>query len=176
MLRRALSVLLTLALAVVLGGVLAAPASAAAPYCGITWGSGDKTAAGMGTGQVQAVRVGSHDCYDRVVIEVAGLAGGYRAGYVDQVRAEGSGNVVSTPGGAKVQLTVNHPWTGGPVLGARVVSVTGYPTLRSVVYAGSFEGYTEFGVGVRARLPMRVVTLAGPGSHSRFVIDFAHRW
>ena len=55
----------------------------------------------------------------------------------------------------------------------------GYDTLRSVVYGGSFEGTTVFGVGVRARLPFRVFTLPGiPGSANgtRVVIDVAHLW
>ena len=55
-------------------------------------------------------------------------------------------------------------------------SVRGFGTLRSVVHAGSFEGDTTFGVGTRARLPFRVFTLAGPGGHSRIVLDVAHRW
>jgi hypothetical protein len=29
---------------------------------------------------------------------------------------------------------------------------------------------------VRARLPFRVFSLAGPGAGSRLVIDVAHRW
>jgi hypothetical protein len=45
-----------------------------------------------------------------------------------------------------------------------------------VVFGGSFEGQTLFGVGARARLPFRVFTLAGPGGHSRIVLDVAHRW
>jgi hypothetical protein len=45
-----------------------------------------------------------------------------------------------------------------------------------VVYAGSFEGMTTFGVGTRARLPLRVFTLAGPGGHRQVVLDVAHRW
>ena len=61
-------------------------------------------------------------------------------------------------------------------LGAHLASVSGYRTLRDVVYGGSFEGYTAFGVGVRARPPFRVFTLAGPGNHSRIVIDVAHHW
>ncbi len=59
---------------------------------------------------------------------------------------------------------------------AGAAPVTGYPTLRSVVYGGSFEGYTTFGVGVRARLPFRVFVLTGPGAHSRLVIDVAPSW
>ena len=40
--------------------------------------------------------------------------------------------------------------------------------------AGSFEGQTTIGLGVRARLPFRVFVLAGPGSGSRLVVDVAH--
>jgi hypothetical protein len=56
------------------------------------------------------------------------------------------------------------------------VNVTGYSTFRQVAWAGTFEGQTTVGLGVRARLPFRVFTLAGPGSGSRLVIDVAHRW
>jgi hypothetical protein len=67
-----------------------------------------------------------------------------------------------------------------PTLDARagdhVVNVLRHDTLRDVVFGGSFEGYTTFAVGVRARLPYRVLTLAGPGAHSRIVLDVAHRW
>ena len=54
--------------------------------------------------------------------------------------------------------------------------MTGWTTFRQVAYAGSFEGQTSFGLGVRARLPFRVFTLAGPGAGSRIVVDVAHRW
>ena len=52
--------------------------------------------------------------------------------------------------------------------------MAGYSTLRAVEYGGSFEGYTTIGLGVRARLPMRVFTLPGPGNG--FVVDVAHHW
>ena len=45
-----------------------------------------------------------------------------------------------------------------------------------MTWAGSFEGRTSLGLGVRARLPFRVFSLAGPGDGSRVVIDVAHRW
>jgi hypothetical protein len=45
-----------------------------------------------------------------------------------------------------------------------------------VASAGSFEGYTSLGLGVRARLPFQVFTLDGPGSGSRLVVDVAHFW
>jgi hypothetical protein len=45
-----------------------------------------------------------------------------------------------------------------------------------VASAGSFEGVTNVGLGLRARLPFRVFTLSGPGSTTRLVIDVAHAW
>jgi hypothetical protein len=38
-------------------------------------------------------------------------------------------------------------------------------------WAGSFEGTTSVGLGVRARLPFRVITLA-----DRILVDVAHFW
>ena len=48
-------------------------------------------------------------------------------------------------------------------------SAIGYQTFRQVAWAGSFEGATTVGLGVRARLPFRVHTLP-----DRIVIDVAH--
>ncbi len=60
--------------------------------------------------------------------------------------------------------------------GRSLVGVAGFRTFRQVLGAGAFEGVSSIGIGVRARLPFRVFTLAGPGSHSRLVIDVAHLW
>src|SRR4029078_11221646 len=43
----------------------AAPA-AAAPFCGITWGSLPKSGVGSGADDVLAVRAGQHSCFDRL--------------------------------------------------------------------------------------------------------------
>ena len=69
---------------------------------------------------------------------------------------------------------MRHPWLASPAPGRSVANVAGFTTLRSVVAAGSFEGITSFGVGVRARLPFRVLVL--PGDHGRIILDVAHRW
>jgi hypothetical protein len=55
-----------------------------------------------------------------------------------------------------------------------LVNVTGWTTFRQIKLVGpSFEGVTQIGLGVRARLPFRVFTLTGPGSMTRLVIDVA---
>jgi hypothetical protein len=57
-----------------------------------------------------------------------------------------------------------------------IANVASYSTFREVAYGGSFEGYTTIGLGVRARLPMRVFPLPGPANGDRFVVDVAHHW
>jgi hypothetical protein len=160
-------------------------ATTAAPYCGITWGSGDKTAGPLSTAPLLTVRTGRHECWDRVVFELDGSAQGYSVRYSAGVPTDGEGVdlVPYTAGGAHLWVTLRAPAYDddhAPTLNARtgdhVANVLRYDTLRDVVFGGSFEGYTTFALGVRARLPFRVLLLAGPGGHSRIVVDIAHQW
>jgi hypothetical protein len=162
---RTLILIASTLLAVVL---LAAPASAA--VCSTPFGSLPKDDPAMGTGEVDTVRAGRHECFDRLVVDIDGPPAGYNVRYVDQVTADGSGALVPTPGGARLQVIVRHP-SFSPV---PLPSVAGFSTFRSVTNAGSFEGQTTYGLGVRARLPFRVFTIAG--GHGRIVVDVAHRW
>jgi len=158
-------------------------AGAAAPYCGITWGSLAKAAVPSGTAPVADVRTGRHDCFDRVVFDFDGSTDGYRVEYVSEFHNGGEGRHLPVAGGAilRVGLKANVFDELGHLHYARadgdhVADVRGYQTLRDVVFGGCFEGDTAFGVGVRARLPFRVFSLAGPDWHSRIVLDVAHRW
>lgn len=175
-----------LALAVVLGGLVAGTggATAATPYCGITWGSTAKSGGTLSSAPLVEVRTGRHDCWDRVVFEFAGPANGYSVAY-GQTWTEGQGLALGpyTAGGALLRVQLRAPAYDDAHLatvpyrtGDHVARVLGYPTLRDVVFGGSFEGYTTFAVGVRAQLPYRVFVLTGPGGHSRIVLDVAHRW
>jgi hypothetical protein len=169
--------------------VLVLPSSAqAAPYCGITWGSLAKRStatvnAPAPQGHLVGVRSGRHTCYDRLVLDIDGEFHGYFVRYVDQVREDGSGRVVPTAGGARIEVIAVAPAydsrgrsTYTPANPARLTDVSGYRTFRQVTWAGTFEGQSTVGLGVRARLPFRVFTLAGPGNSSRLVVDVAHRW
>ena len=162
---RALIVFASTLLAVVL---LAAPASAT--VCSTPFGSLPRDVPALGTGEVDTVRAGRHECFDRLVVVVDGPPAGYNVRYVDQVIADGSGAVVSTPGGARLQVIVRHP----SVSLVPLPTVADFSTFRSVTNAGSFEGQTTYGLGVRARLPFRVFTIAG--GHGRIVVDVAHHW
>ncbi|MGY1699069.1 AMIN-like domain-containing (lipo)protein [Geodermatophilus sp. SYSU D00766] len=177
------AVVLAAAAAVVTGGVL--PASAA-PGCSTAWGSLPETVSDDGGGTLDGVRAGRHTCYDRLVLDLDGIdasAVSYDVRYVGQVARDGSGAPVPLRGAADLQVVVHTPAyddrgaaTYDPADDAEAVDVAGYSTFRQVAWAGSFEGSSTVGLGVRARLPFRVVVLDGPGDGSRLVVDVAHTW
>ena len=105
-----------------------------------------------------------------------GRAPGYRVRYVRAVRGQGSGQVIPLRGRANLEITVDGNATASfPGSASELANVSGFPALRQVAGAGSFEGQTDIGVGVRTRLPFHVQFLSGPGRDSRLVIDVAHR-
>ncbi|MDN5859432.1 MAG: hypothetical protein L0H84_12495 [Pseudonocardia sp.] len=172
-------------LAVALAAAVGLPAmAAAAPACSTPWTSGRDVSAAQNLAPLVAVRAGHHACFDRAVFQIAGSVGaGWDVGYVDVVRADGSGQALSVPGGARLEVRLHHPAhdkagmaTLPATVGHQIAAVAGFPTLRSLVYGGSFEGYTVLGVGTRAQLPFRVFALPGPGGDTRIVLDVAHRW
>ena len=183
MVRRTLSVALAtlFALAVAVTTVFVGSA-AASPTCDVTWGSLPRTDATYTVVHVDNVRAGRHACFDRMVIDLKGQVRGYDVRYAPVYR-EGSGAFVPLLGAADLRITVRAPAydqngraTYTPRSPNRLVDVTGYSTFRQIALAGSFEGQTTFGLGVRARLPFRTFVLPQSGGVSRLVIDVAHRW
>lgn len=159
--------------------------SASTGWCGIGWGSLAKSAPRYTSGTVQDVRAGRHACFDRMVIDIARVPGtvGYHVRYVSDVYQDGSGRLVPLRGGAKLQVIARAPAyndagraTYRPDNRRELVDVTGYRTFRQVAWAGSFEGQSTVGLGVRARLPFRAFVLDGPGTGARLVVDVAHQW
>ena len=99
------------------------------------------------------------------------------------MRTDGSGTAVPLRGDADLRVVLRAPAYSGsgaatyrPANRRELVDVTGYRTFRQVAWAGSYEGQTTLGLGVRARLPFRAFVLDGPGDGARLVIDVAHRW
>jgi hypothetical protein len=164
---------------------LAVPAQAAAPYCGIAWGStveqGGRLDPAAGTALTN-VRAGRHTCYDRLVLDLRGTKAlsSWRVEYVDKVSEDPSNRPVPLRGGAFLQIVVGaSDRFSQPANRGELAAVSGFTTFRQVAWAGSFEGLTTVGLGVRARLPFRVLTVSGlPDSASgvRVVVDVAHRW
>ncbi|WP_164200289.1 MULTISPECIES: AMIN-like domain-containing (lipo)protein [Pseudarthrobacter] len=170
-------------MAVGLGFLAPGPASATTSYCGLVWGSMAKSDPTMNAAPVTNIRTGQHYCFDRMVVDLSGVPNGYNVRYVPEVTEDGSGAPVPLRGNAFLQVTVNAPSydadgnaTYSPANPDELTNVSGYQTFRQLAWAGSFEGTTNVGLGVRGRLPFRVFTLDGPGSGSRMVVDVAHFW
>jgi len=180
---------LRLAIAIVGLAVLGAPVisqtAAAAPTCNVSWGSQEKSGKGADprtAGDIANLRSGRQQCYDRVVIDISGQAGGYQVKYVPAVRSDTTGERVPLRGRAALEVRVSNPAyndAGKPTWTPRdrnnVVNVSGYQTLRQIAYVSSVHSQTQIGVGVRARLPFRVMIIKGTAT-DRLVIDIAHRW
>jgi len=171
-------------------GVTALPADAApvaiaqTTTCPTGWGSLAKTNTAGTTTPVTNVRTGRHACFDRMVIDIPGAGGshlGYSVRYVDHLYQDGSGRLIRVGGGAVLEVRVTAPGydpeTGAPSYPARAgrtlpgVDLTGYRTFRDTRFAGSFEGDTQLGLGVRTRLPFRVLRVSG-----HVIVDVAHNW
>jgi hypothetical protein len=152
------------------------------PYCGITWGSLPKDGGRLSSAPLVNVRAGQHDCYDRIVMDIRGKSVGYAVSYVSTVHDQ-AGRPMKLRGGAFLQIDLRNPAYDGsghatytPANRSEIVNVKNYRTFRQAAFGGSYEGYTTIGLGVRARLPVRVFTLDGPGNLTRIVIDVAHKW
>ena len=178
---------LTLAFAGAPAFVVASASTAAATTCATTtshWGSTPKSLNRLTPAPISNVRVGRNTCFDRMVIDVRGKGAGFTVRYVSQVLTQGRGAVVPLRGGAKLNVVIKAPTndvntgtsTYNPANRRELVNVSGFSAFRQIASGGSFEGFSTFGIGVRARLPMRAFILDGPGNGCRVVIDVAHHW
>ena len=157
-----------------------------ASACAKTWGSLVKARATHTSKQITNVRSGRHRCFDRLAIDINSRGRGtpgFQVTYVARVTRDGSGARVPLRGGAKLRVIVKAPAydddgnaTYRPDDRRELVDVAGYRTFRQVAWAGSFEGQTTIGLGVRSRLPMRAFVIDREGGGHTVVVDVAHRW
>ncbi len=140
-----------------------------------TWAGDPQPSAAVLT----ALRAGTHDGFDRLVLEFDGPVSGYTVRYVDSVSAEPGGQPVPLAGSAFLQVVVQGATTDNAFdtsaaprryAGARRVSPD-LPVLRQVALAGDFEAVLGVGAGVAGRHPLRVQQLSDP---ERIVVDVAH--
>jgi hypothetical protein len=165
---------------------VASASTASATVCEVRWGSLMKARAPHTSKQITNIRSGRHPCFDRLAIDINAKGNGnpgYHVTYVDMVTRDGSGTKVPLRGGAKLRIIIKAPayddngrLTYRPDERRELVDVAGYRTFRQVAWAGTFEGQTTIGLGVRSRLPMRVFVVNDSGGGHRVVLDVAHRW
>lgn len=137
----------------------------------------DSEVAGAGAPVVITdVRLGAHPGFDRIVFEVAGEGeAGWRIGYTDDPRAQGSGAPIDVPGDAVLGMTLTNialpgdapdgvqPWDGPDQQ-----QVPGATTLRALVEDTLYEGQYTFFAGLDAQRPFAVSRLSSP---QRIVVD-----
>ena len=124
------------------------------------------------------LRVGRHDGFDRVVLELAGSGQpGWFAEYVDEPRNQGRGNRADVRGQSHLQLMVTgvqYPTEEGAqeYRGPREVTPAGLPTVAEVEIGPLYEGYQQVFIGLSTtEQPFRVFRLPDP---PRVVVDVQH--
>jgi hypothetical protein len=152
--------------------------TAATTTCRAEWGLLPEASEYGGPGLLTNVRTGRHTSFDRIVFDVEGRPSWRLVHYVKNVVTMGQRDVVPLRGDAKLEIVLSVPsyddagrGTYHPADHNELTVVVAYRTFRQVADAGSLEGRTTIGLGVRAHLPFRVFTLTG-----RVVVDVAHNW
>jgi hypothetical protein len=120
--------------------------------------------------QLEDVRMGEHDGFDRVVLEFSGTAvPGWGVAWSEKAVAEGTGEVVQLDGDRV--LSISASGTAMPEPGSYEVPRRLGPSgdVAEVQVDGWFEGYTQVFAGIEGdERPFRVFSLADP---PRLVVD-----
>lgn len=175
--KRVRALIVLLSAAVLVGGLLAPPATAGPVWLtsNSTWTNPDLTTSSS-LPRVINLRYGHHQRFDRVVIRIRGPFPGGRAHYQRDFTYDPSGLAVPIRGrsGLQVSLTpaYGHDGAGNNLYVGPRIARPRFPTLKALAYTGDFEGYVTFAFALTYRAPYRVFTLDAP---HRIVIDFRHR-
>lgn len=127
---------------------------------------------------VTDIRIGRHDGFDRVVLEVDGRGiPGWDTRYVDQAREQGSGFLVELAGDGVLEITltgVGYPFDTGveEYSGPRRLASADTEVVTEVVWDSTYEGSSVAFVGTDSTMPFRVYSLDDP---VRVVLEVAHR-
>jgi hypothetical protein len=125
---------------------------------------------------VSDIRIGRHDGFDRVVLEVGGEGlPGWDVRYVDQASSQGKGDPVEVAGSAVLQVTLTgagYPYDTGVEEhpGRTPLSAESTEVVTEVVFDSTYEGTSVAFVGTTEQVPFRVYLLEDP---TRVVIEIA---
>jgi hypothetical protein len=124
---------------------------------------------------VRDIRIGGHDGFDRVVLEVGGTGTpGWDVRYVDAASSQGSGDTIDVAGDAVLQVTLTgagYPYATGVEEYAGSAAGAGTSAVTEVIFDGTYEGTSVAYVGTGATTPFRVYALENP---TRVVVEVAH--
>lgn len=127
------------------------------------------------TAQVNNLRTGGHNGFDRIVIDYKGKKPAVKVSLVNNLYSCGKGDKLTIPGGKilKIDLTPAqaHNQKGQSVYfgpGRLSTSTVNLTTVKSVRMACDFEGHVTWGVGVKNPKSYSVSHLSNP---KRIVVD-----
>ncbi|MFI9386428.1 hypothetical protein [Kutzneria sp. NPDC052558] len=121
------------------------------------------------------IRVGAHDTYDRVVLDLTSLPT-YSYDFTSQLYYDPSGRPVTIPGATFVRLVMqgatSYDDNGNPTYtGPRTITTPQLTNVQAVAIIGDFEHVLSVGLGLKHTATVHVFTLTAP---NRLVIDVGH--
>ena len=130
----------------------------------------DANIAPEGLPELEAVEVGHHDTFDRVVFRFSSHVPGYNVNYVPQVAGDPSDEPIPLEGNAFIYVAMHSVASGqvGASPAPQDRQTPHFPQLREIVGAGDFEGVVSYGLGLSSASGFRVFTLTNP---DRLVVD-----
>ncbi|MGP6173873.1 AMIN-like domain-containing (lipo)protein [Corynebacterium sp. A21] len=124
---------------------------------------------------VTDVRVGSHEGFDRVVFDLTGEGTpGWFIDYTDRPSQQGSGRPVDFRGATALNVNLDgmaYPFDLG-IDDPQIGTVEGVGNITEVQSIGTFEGRSQFIIGMNQQLPYSVQVLDDP---PRVVVDIVQR-
>lgn len=124
---------------------------------------------------VTGAHVTSHEGFDRVVFELTGEGQpGWFIDYTDAPTQQGSGHPITHQGSTALNLNidgVSYPFDLG-IEDPGIGTVAGAGNVTEVISAGTFEGRSQFVIGLNEQLPYSVQVLDTP---QRVVVDIVQR-
>ena len=125
---------------------------------------------------VAGVRVGAHEGFDRVVVDLEGKGTpGWFVDYTSTPMQETTGQPLKVAGNAFLNINVDgtvYPFELGKDNDVPVTMAGDTGNVIDVISAGTYEGRSQIVVGLRSELPYSVQVLENP---KRVVVDIVQK-
>ncbi|OXM65148.1 MULTISPECIES: AMIN-like domain-containing (lipo)protein [Amycolatopsis] len=129
-----------------------------------------------GVATMTSIRTGLNTGFDRIVLDMTGPPPQVTHRWTDELRADGSGEIVWLTGEHFLAVTTTparaHDDNGNRTYpGPDKFRTRNLRNVMAVAVTGDYEGYVSIGLGTRNQSWVRVFTLTAP---TRVVIDVGH--